>query len=310
MIGIKEIASYIPERVRDNIQLAAKFGKSSDFIRERIGGIYLPIKEPEMNTSDMACRAIENLLNKSGVGKNEIGCLVLCTQNPDGRGLPHTAAIVQEKLELPRALAAFDISLGCSGYVYGINIIKGFMDSADLKIGVLVTADPYSKIIDSKDPTTVMLFGDAASATLLVREDSILEIKKSLYGTDGRGSIHLINDGGRLHMNGRQVFNFAAITVPHLVENLLDEEKMEISDIDQFVFHQGSRYIVETLIRRLKLDKKKVPLRIEKTGNTVSSSIPLILENSIQEPRVRNILIAGFGVGWSWGGMILTRKQK
>jgi 3-oxoacyl-[acyl-carrier-protein] synthase-3 len=83
---------------------------------------------------------------------------------------------------------------------------------------------------------------------------------------------------------------------------------MEISDIDQFVFHQGSRYIVETLIRRLKLDKKKVPLMIEKTGNTVSSSIPLILENSIQEPRVRNILIAGFGVGWSWGGMILTRK--
>ena len=287
MIGIKEIASYIPERVRDNIQLAAKFGKSGDFIRERIGGIYLPIKEPEMNTSDMACRAIENLLNKSGVGKNEIGCLALCTQNPDGRGLPHTAAIVQAKLELPHALAAFDISLGCSGYVYGLNIIKGFMDSADLKIGVLVTADPYSKIIDSKDPTTVMLFGDAASATLLVREDSILEIKKSLYGTDGRGSIHLINDGGRLHMNGRQVFNF-----------------------DQFVFHQGSRYIVETLIRRLKLDKKKVPLRIEKTGNTVSSSIPLILENSIQEPRVRNILIAGFGVGWSWGGMILTRKQK
>ncbi|MBU0665005.1 MAG: ketoacyl-ACP synthase III [Proteobacteria bacterium] len=310
MIGIGAIASYLPEKSRDNFKLAAHFGEDETFVRQRLGGISLPVLDHGLETSDMAVLAIERLLDKTGLDKDAIQCLVVCTQNPDGRGLPHTAAIVQQKANLPQHTAAFDVSLGCSGYVYGLNIVKGFMENAGLTTGVFVTADPYSKIVDPEDRNTVMLFGDAAAATLLTVDNPIYHLGKSVYGTDGQGANHLANKGGRLHMNGRQVFNFAATQVPASITALLHADGITLEDVDQFIIHQGSRYIVETLSRRMGLDESKVPMRMEMTGNTVSSSIPLILQESINEKAIHKILIAGFGVGWSWGAMMLSRIKK
>ncbi len=306
MIGVQAIASYTPSNVRDNFSQAEQFGKEEQFVRERIGAMQLPIKDSDVETSDLASNAIEHLLNQTGVPAGNIECLVVCTQNPDGCGLPHTSAIVQHKVGLSNRVAAFDISLGCSGYIYGLAVVKGFMQDAGLSKGILVTADPYSKILDFDDVNTSMLFGDAATATLLSTEP-VYNIGQPLLGTDGSGASFLFNNDGRLYMNGRQIFNFAATRVPSQILALLEREEMNADDIDQFVFHQGSRYIVSTLAKRLKIPEVKAPVCLEKTGNTVSSSIPLILEQSIQDSELNRILLSGFGVGLSWGSTILTK---
>ena len=307
MIGIRSIASYYPHTCRDNFELAEKFNEGKGFVRKRVGGEVLPLLEPGTETSDMAVRAIQKLSEKTGLSLEEIDCLVICTQNPDGNGLPHTSAIVQTKLNLKKDVAAFDISLGCSGYVYGLNIVRGFMAASNLSNGIFVTADPYSKIVDPEDRNTVMLFGDAATATLLTIEKPIFKIGRSLFHTDGRGAVHLMNCSGRLHMNGRQVFNFAATEVPQQIKELLTLENIDINGIDQFVLHQGSRFIVETIARKLKIEPHKVPIQMKLTGNTVSSSIPLVLESILPNEMIRTVLLSGFGVGWSWGSMIISR---
>ena len=309
MIGIKEIAVSIPVEFRDNFEQAKQFGESEQFIRERIGAERLPVMAEGQDTSDLAAGAVQNLLDKAGVQANDVDCLVVCTQNPDGCGLPHSSAIVQDKCGLPKNMAAFDISLGCSGYVYGLFVIKGFMEAAGLKRGVLVTADPYSKILDTDDKNTSLLFGDAATATL-VTEEPVFRLGGGTFATDGSGAAHLVNNNGKLHMNGRQVFNFAATRVPEQIRSLLSLHGLGIDDIDLFVLHQGSRYIVDTLAKRLDIPAEKVPMELALTGNTVSSSIPLVLEKYIRNKDKNRVVLSGFGVGLSWGSVILYRNNQ
>lgn len=308
MIGITNIAEYIPENHRDNYKQAEGFGEARKFIDEKIGAVKLPIKDSKQETSDLAALAVEKLIKKSDLTRDMIDCLVVVTQNPDGRGLPHTAAIVQNKLSLSKNVAAFDISLGCSGYVYGLSVIKGFMDQAGLKCGILVTADPYSKIIDPHDKNTSLLFGDAATATLLTDRPKY-SIGKGIYATDGSGASNLQVMDNTLHMNGRQVFNFAATQVPKQINALLAQENIDVTDVDRFILHQGSRFIVNTIAARFKNVNDRFIVGIEETGNTVSSSIPLLLRDSISDTNINRIVISGFGVGLSWASMLLTKVE-
>lgn len=309
MIGIREIATYIPSSGRDNFKLARQFGKNDEFVTNRLGGHVLPLMEEGMETSDLAVNALSNLLKKTGLNKNEIDCIVICTQNPDGNGLPHTSAIVQEKAGLSEKVAAFDISLGCSGFVYGLNVVKGFMNAADLKTGVLITADPYSKIIDDQDVNTVMLFGDAATATLLTKHNPKFLFGQSLYATYGKGRNDLKNIDGTLYMNGRNVFNFVATKGVQQITELLKKGKLSKEEIDCYVLHQGSRYIVETVAGKLDILEKTI-VSMKNTGNTVSSSIPLILEKIFEDKNMNRVLISGFGVGFSIGTMIINRMER
>lgn len=308
MIGIGGIASYIPKQTIDNICRAKTFGESPQFLNDRLGPLYLPIKSKDEDTSDMAAKAIHALATKYNMALDEIDALIVCTQNPDGNGLPHTAAITQKKADLPTSVAAFDISLGCSGYVYGLHIAKGFMESAGLQKGILITADPYSKIIDENDRATSMLFGDASTATLLSTTPKYY-IKQSIFETDGTGSSYIINKNGTFHMNGRQVFNFVATTIPKQIKNLLEKAGYTLNDISLFLLHQGSKFIVETLQKKLNLPTEKVPVCLSKTGNTVSSSIPLILEEYL-ETEIDRILLSGFGVGLSCGSVIIEKNER
>ena len=309
-LGIVRIASYVPKRLLDNRLLAQQFGKDADFVIDRVGAHSLPVIGEEEETSDIAVEALNRLLRRAGVKQDDVDCLVLCTQNPDGYGLPHTSAIVQDKAGLPTSIAAFDVSLGCSGYIYGLKILKGFMEESGAENGILVTADPYSRIIDPEDGDTRMLFGDAATATLLSRDGAVLRLGKSLFSTDGSGARYLQNVGGRLKMNGRQVFNFAATKVPAQVSRLLELEQVTMAEIDKVIFHQGSKYIVETLGRRLRVPDEKLVVDIKKTGNTVSSSIPLLLERYLDDESVHRFLVSGFGVGLSWASALLCRIKR
>lgn len=309
MIGIKNIASFIPEYALDNLQRVEEFGESQDFIAKKIGALKLPRKGESEETSDLAVKAIEQLLKGSeGLEASTIDALVIVTQNGDGEGLPHTSAIVQAKMGLPKSVAAFDVSLGCSGYVYGLHVLKGFMESAGLKNGVLVTADPYSKIVDPADKNTSLLFGDAATATWLGESPSWL-IGPALFGTDGEGEDALKTSGACLTMNGRQVFDFAAKNVAPNIKALLAKAEMDESQVDAFCIHQGSYAIVDAISRRFKENQHKFIRDIENTGNTVSSSVPLLLEKHVLGSDCKTVVISGFGVGFSWGTGLLTKNE-
>lgn len=306
MIGIKAIAKYVPECTVSNLDLMDQFGIDTQFLSEKIGVLQRSIKTSEEDTSDMALKALENLLEETGLQRETIEVLVVVTQNPD-TNLPHVSGLVHGKGKLSPSCAAFDISLGCSGYVYALSVIQSFMISNGMNCGVLITCDPYSKVIDPDDKGTALLFGDASTATL-IGSNPILTCDSFLFGTQGDLQGALVCREGVLSMDGREVFNFAVTTVPKHVEDLLTKTGLSKNEVDCYIFHQGSRYIVETLSKRLGLDKAKVRMDIESTGNTVSSSIPVLLQRELSDSTVKTILLCGFGVGLSWASCVLNRK--
>jgi 3-oxoacyl-[acyl-carrier-protein] synthase-3 len=309
MIGIKSIASYVPVEGVDNYAQGAKFGKDQDFIFGKIGSTFLPRKDAGQETSDLCVEAVKALFaNNPALAPESIDVLIVVTQNGDAEGLPHTAAIVQHKLGLPTHIAAFDISLGCSGYVYGLYAIQGFMQAAGLKNGLLITADPYSKIVDPQDRNTTMLFGDAATATWM-GESPAWQLGKSLFGSDGGGAEHLRTTDGKFFMNGRQVYNFALVKIPAHLQQLLDASQLRASDIDMYCLHQGSAAIVDAVSLRFNEgeQKQKFVKDMIETGNTVSSSIPLLLEKHVLGSQLKRVALSGFGVGLSWGSAIIER---
>ncbi len=308
MIGIEAIASYIPPFSESNYEKKELFGIDDAFIEKKIGVKTKARKANDEETSDMCCRAFEALTRKIDIALDEIECLVVCTQNPDGDGLPHTSAIVHGKLGLHERVAAFDISLGCSGYVYSLSVVTSFMKANKMKRGLLFTADPYSKIVDPNDKTTSMLFGDAATVTLLSNHPALI-IEDAQFGTRGKAHEALQCTDGRLYMNGRAIFNFSMTTIPPQIKDLLASAGYELDDMDLIVPHQASKFLVDNLSRRLKLKPEKVPSNLAQLGNTVSSSIPIILEDYLQKPELKHILISGFGVGLSWASAILVRPE-
>ncbi|GGE33124.1 3-oxoacyl-ACP synthase [Halopseudomonas oceani] len=308
MIGVKAVASYIPEACIDNFEQASRFGEPESFVSNKIGAEKLPIKSDTEETSDLCVGAVRALQKKvPGFDLSAIDALVVVTQNGDGEGLPHTSAIVHAKLGLGPSVAAFDISLGCSGYVYGLHVLKAFMEGIGLENGLLLTADPYSKIVDKDDRNTAMLFGDAATATWMAHEPEWL-LGKADFGTDGAGAEFLRTEKGRLHMNGRQIFNFASMNVPRQLKKVLAESGYTSADVDAYLLHQGSAAIIESISRRFGEDASKFVLDMGSTGNTVSSSVPLLLEKNWDRPWHR-LVLCGFGVGLSWATTLLERAD-
>ncbi len=310
---LTHIASYIPEAREDNLAKLEKFATDETFIREKIGTHRVARKAAGEETSDLCVRAFHSLIAKSGIEPGSVECLVVVTQNPDGGGIPHTSAIVHGKLSLPSQCAAFDISLACSGFVYGLAIIRSFMEAHGLRTGVLLTCDPYSKIVDPEDKNTALLFGDAAAATLLREEAPGIvgwRLRHARFSTDGSKGRALHNDHPQrqLTMDGRAVFNFSATVVPEQIKALLADGALTASDIDLFCFHQGSKFIVDTLAKRLGIPPEKAPCNLADIGNTVSSSIPILLAEYLHRPGLRRVLCSGFGVGLSWASCILERE--
>jgi 3-oxoacyl-[acyl-carrier-protein] synthase-3 len=313
-IILRAIGSYVPANFLSN----AEFGSPDEpidaaFLRDKVGIARVSRKAAAEETSDMCVKALADLRQSvPDLNVVHVDCLVVCTQNPDGHGIPHTSAIVHGKIGGGPRCAAFDLSLGCSGYVYGLSIIASFMEKNGFRRALFFTADPYSKIIDPADRNTAILFGDGATVTLLEQAGDADHAgawspSQFRFGTNGASGQALTNDSGRLQMNGRAVFTFSATVVPHQIEDLMKGCGLAAADVDRFVFHQGSKFIVDTLRTRLKLKPEQVPLMLEEQGNTVSSSIPLILKTLLYEPRHRRIVLSGFGVGLSWASCLLER---
>lgn len=305
MLGIKNIASYLPEKKISNYDKKEKFELDNDFIENKIGVKSQTIKEKHEKASDLCVKAFENLVKKMDIEKESIDCCVVVTQNPDFN-IPHTSAIVHGKLELSQECACFDISLGCSGYVYGLSSIIAFMQSNGLKNGLLFTADPYSDIIDYDDKNTALIFGDGATVTY-ISENPLYIAKDFSFGTNGKAHKEILCDE-KLFMNGRAVFNFTATTIPKHIQKLLAKNDLQDSDIDKYILHQGSKYIVDTIRKRLKIDEAKVPFDMYEYGNTVSSAVPILLEKELTHNSKR-LLMSAYGVGLSWGSAILEKNS-
>ncbi|MBE0440357.1 MAG: ketoacyl-ACP synthase III [Gammaproteobacteria bacterium] len=307
MIAITHIGSYLPENRVSNLALLEKFETDETFIRNKIGVVQRAIKTQEQKASDLCIKAFENLTTKIDLDAEQIDCCVVITQNPD-LNIPHTSAIVHGALNLPETCASFDISLGCSGYVYGLSILTAFMQANGFKTGLLFTADPYSEIIDPDDKNTALIFGDGATVSLLQADQPGLVALGYDFGSKGAGYKNLVNEN-KLYMNGRAVFNFTAGVVPKSIEKLLQKLKLDKVEIDQWYLHQGSKYIVDTITMRLGLEPEKVVFNMYDYGNTVSSSIPMLLSDDLVNIAAgQKIGLSGFGVGLSWASAIFEMK--
>jgi len=305
--GIEAIDYYIPEGRIQNCDSLAKFEIDENFLEEKIGIISHSVKSSDEETSDLCVKAFERLQKNNTLDINEIDVIVVVTQNPDF-SLPHTAAIVHKKLGFKPQCAAFDISLGCSGFVYSLSVLTAFMSANQMKKGLLFTADPYSKVVNPEDKNTSLIFGDAAAVTL-ISENAILTPLKFTFGTQGEHYESLIVNEGELSMNGRNIFNFAASEIPKDLIKNLELNQLNLDAIDLFLFHPGSRYIVDTLVKRCRIDSQKAYFPIRDYGNTVSSTIPIMLKEFLNTSGKNNIFITGFGVGLSWASTILKRVK-
>lgn len=308
-LGIAAVAGYIPESFLDNLERAPALDASEDLLRDKIGVLKVTRKPADEETSGMAVKAIRKLVEQGAVRLEDVDCLVVVTQNPDGYGLPHTSARVHGALGLSTRCAVFDISLGCSGYVYGLSIITALMQAQGLRCGLLVTADPYSKIIDPHDRNTSLLFGDAAAATLIT-DQPVWRIGRFDLGSDGSFADDLMvrPHSQHFHMNGRAVLNFSSRKVPESILNALAVNGVALADVDRFLLHQGSRHVVHQIGKKLGVPDEKVPFWAGEYGNTVSSSIPLLLtHDSLRDDRC--LVLSGFGVGISWGSTVLWRVR-
>lgn len=316
--GIADIAVYLPERVLENAELVQRFGFEPRFLDEKIGIRRRHIAGPEESVADMAVAAGRRLFERGAVAPADIGVLVVCTQNPDYR-LPTTANLVQDRLGLPHTVAAFDINQGCSGFVFGLSVVSAFMAANAIETGVLITSEAYSKVIDPRDRDTVPLFGDAATATL-IRRGGAGQIGSGTFGSDGSGAAQLIVRGGgsrhpdtlpvgeyALHMSGRAIFEFMMRRIPGDVRRCLERNGLALGDVDLFLFHQASRFMVRSLAKALDLPEEKVPVAVEETGNTVSSTLPILIDRLGGVPALKGktVLVSGFGVGLSWASNVL-----
>jgi len=309
MVGINKIGIYLPKERISNLEKLEKFETTEDFIINKIGIQEVTVKDSNEDVSEMCMKAFQHLNSKQTINKEKIKACILITQNPESN-IPHTSAIIHDKLDLPLDCACFDISLGCSGYVYGLSVIKAFMESNDLQEALLFTCDPYSKIMDYEDKNTSLLFGDAATVTHMVSDSPAFEIGKFTFGTFGKESHNLTAgiDGSKLFMNGRGIYNFVIRNIPKDIKKLYELNGVNEESIDTFVFHQGSKFLIDSLAKRMRIDPNKMKFSAKNYGNTVSSSIPLLLEE-LNPSENKKIVISGFGVGLSWSSTILEFKN-
>ncbi|MCC2666776.1 MAG: beta-ketoacyl-ACP synthase 3 [Gammaproteobacteria bacterium] len=320
-VFIKAIEYYLPTGTLDNATIHEQFPEwSVDKISEKTGIKKRKIAAPQEFSSDLAIKAAEKFFQQHAVNPKEIDFILLCTQSPD-YFLPTTACIIQDKLGIPTTAGALDFNLGCSGFVYGLALAKGLIATNSLKNVLLLTAETYSKFINPHDKSNRTIFGDGAAATLVCSTQGQCQIEDFVFGTDGRGAENLIlKKGGMrykeqreerdeyLYMNGPAIFNFTLSAVPSLIEQTLNKHNLKKEDIDLFVFHQANRFMLEAICKKIGIPNEKFFVFLENCGNTVSSTIPIALYEAMAEKKIcpgSKVLLAGFGVGYSWAGTVL-----
>ena len=330
MAYIKALSYYLPIKILTNEELVKDFPEwSVEKVAQKVGVNTRHIAGENETAGDMAEKVARRLFEEYQIDPQTIDFILLCTQSPD-YFLPSTACILQKRLGIPNTAGAFDYNLGCSGCIYGLAVAKGLLSAGIAKNVLLITSETYTKYLHPLDKSNRSIFGDGAAACL-ISTNGFAEIGNFTLGTDGTGANNLIvrtgaarhkdttgkktideeghtNFDDYLYMNGGNVFNFTLDVVPPMIEDILKRNNLTKEQIDYYVFHQANKFMLNTIRKVCRLPKENFYINLEETGNTVSSTILIGLKDCLDKSLVKKgdiVMLAGFGVGLSWGGTIL-----
>jgi 3-oxoacyl-[acyl-carrier-protein] synthase-3 len=330
---LRRVSGYLPETVLTNAGLSGIFPDIRMEDLTRLTGVrQRHIARPDETAADMAVAAALNLFKEHSIDPSDIDFVLLNTQWPDYI-TPSSSCIIQDRLNIPQSAGTLDISQGCTGYIYGLAMAKGLVESGSAKNVLLLTAETITKSVHPADHSNRAIFGDGATASLIsASEDNEGCIGSFVFGTDGKKYEDIIIRAGGARnpiysksadpedwagkipreelffMNGPAVFTFSVNVTPGLIRDILDKNKLRMEEIDCFIFHQANQIILETIIRKNKIPQEKAVIHLENVGNTVSSTIPMALAEAMKHGKISKgskVLLAAFGVGLSWGGTII-----
>jgi 3-oxoacyl-[acyl-carrier-protein] synthase-3 len=325
-IGISAIEYYLPEKIIDNDTF--EYAKN-EFLEQKVG-----IKERRMaaadeTTCDMAVKAVNALINKHNIKRDELEFLVLCSVSPDYI-LPQVSSMLQHYCELPESIYSIDIRMGCTGFVHALSIAQSLIAGMGYRKGLVVTADKFTSFLSYRDFSVDTLFSDSATAILVEEDPRLFEIICHDFGTEGSSYKQIIIEAGgcklphseetakfehikpgiersknHLYMNGRQVMKFANRRVPTSINKLLEKSGVSRDDIDWLVLHQANKLMLQDIAGRSEIPDEKNYINLWNKGNTVASSIPIavkeILDKGERLDNGRYWLLSGFGLGLVWG---------
>lgn len=332
-VKLSGIAACVPANSRSNLELETLTPQERTMLVKTTGIENCRIAPEGVATSDLCKQAADKLIESLAWQRDDIDAVVLVTQSQD-YFLPATAVTLQERLGLPKTCLAFDVSLGCSGYVYGLSLLSGMMQSGGIKKALLLAGDISTFSLNRNDKSTFPLFGDAGTATGL--EFCNGEVMHFNLGSDGKGKdAIIIPDGGlrnplnddsfieheispgivrskrNLHLSGLDIMNFSLREVPKNIKELLESTGSSTDDVDYFVLHQANKLINDSIRKKLKQEPDKFPYTLGKYGNTSSASIPLTIVSELSSTLKgeNTLLLCGFGVGLSWGSALAKTKD-
>ncbi|NLB18688.1 MAG: ketoacyl-ACP synthase III [Syntrophomonadaceae bacterium] len=316
------IGTAVPDKILTNLELESMVDTTDEWILSRTGIEERRIADPAQATSDLALSASKLALERAGISADELDLILVATVTPD-MIFPATACILQEALGAVNA-GAFDLSAGCSGFIYALTIADQFLRGGKCRYVLIAAAETLSRITNYEDRNTCILFGDGAGAAVLGQGSKPYGIISTYIGADGSGEslLHVPAGGSRLpasqetigkdlhyiHMQGNEVFKFAVSIIPDCITRVLKESGMAIENVDHFVFHQANRRILKTAVKRMNLPWEKLIVNLEKYGNISAASIPLALGEAVEDGRVKEgdlVMMVAFGAGLTMGAALV-----
>lgn len=332
-VGISAMAACVPSQVIDNYHYDLDIFPEEDVkkVVDKIGVAERRFVDEHTCSSDLCFAAAEKLFADNTVNREEIDLLVFVSQTPDYR-MPATSILLQNRLKLPKTCIAFDVNLGCSGFLFGLSIVYSFMEKNGLRKALLLDGETRSKVYSRKDRKSAFIFGDAGVAALIERDEKYGESHFSLNSDGSRGDLIMIPGGGyrnmssaetlkekvvdeygnirseeQGYMNGADVFNFVIIEIPKDIKRLFKETSEDLKDMDYYVFHQANTFINSFIAKKMNLDAEKIPWSIQKYGNTSSVSVPLTIISELKDKMAgrKKLMLSAFGVGMAWATAIV-----
>lgn len=321
---IAGIVSCLPSRVIDNSFYEEQFGDGVAEVTKMTGVLRRHRADDNVTTSDLCEAAAARLLDQLGWEPESVDGLIFVTQSPDYR-LPATACAVHGRMNLRVGAIAFDVNLGCSGYPYGLWLAMMAVQTGAMKRVLLAVGDTSGKTIDASDRATAMLFGDAGTVTAIEESGDGDSEAVFILGSDGKGADNLIVPNGgfrvrtaegrfegrdldKLYMDGGEIFTFTLKSVPPLINETIEAAEGDRDDYDAFLLHQANTFMINHIAKKAKLPKEKVPINMDRYGNTSSATIPLLMTTDLADRLAAGKMrlgMFGFGVGYSWASASL-----
>ena len=332
-VGISALSACVPRNVIDNYHYDLDIWPEEEVrkVVDKVGVVERRFVDDKTCASDLCYAAAEKLIADNEVEKSEIDLLVFLSQTPDYR-MPATSILLQDRLGLPLSTMAFDVSLGCSGFISSLSIVYAMMQNQGFHKALLLDGETRSKVYSRKDRREAFIFGDAGVAALIERDEKFGESHFSLNSDGSRGDLIMIKGGGYRnmsseetlkekvvdeygnirtdengYMNGADVFNFVIVEVPKDIRRLITASGEDIQKMDYYVFHQANAFINNHIAKKLKLDKDRIPWTIQKYGNTSSVSVPLTIVSELKDKMQgeKKLLLSAFGVGMAWATAVV-----